>query len=201
MFIKKALFAAALAGMVIPVAVHAQATEPYISEIIIVPYNFCPRGYIETSGQLVSIAQNTALFSLLGTAYGGNGQTTFALPDLRGRTMTNAGQGPGLSARVLGEGSGSVSVTLVTANLPAHSHAAALRAYSSTANSNDPTSNTIARSRTGRNFYSTAAPNVDMRAGDIAVSATGSGQAIQKTSPSLGLRHCIALEGAFPPRP
>lgn len=201
MFIRKSFVAAALVVMAAPAAVHAQATEPYIAEVIIVPYNFCPRGYAETNGQLLGIFQNSALFSLIGTTYGGNGQTTFALPDLRGRTIMNFGTGPGLTTRVIGEQSGATSVTLTTANLPPHTHTAAMRATVEVANSSDPVGKTIATTVNGKRFYSTTAPNVDMRAGDITVSATGQGTAIQKTSPSLAIRHCIALEGVFPPRP
>lgn len=200
MFIRKSLAVAALAVLTAPAAVHAQATEPYISEVIIVPYNFCPRGYTETNGQLIAIASNTALFSLVGTFYGGNGQTTFAVPDLRGRTIINVGSGPGLTTRVVGEQSGATSVTLTTANLPPHTHTAAMRATVETANSSDPVGKTIATTVNGKRFYSTTAPNVDMRAGDVTVSATGQGTAIQKTSPSLAIRHCIATTGVFPAR-
>lgn len=201
MFIRKSLVAAALAAMVTPGVVHAQATDPYISEIIIVGFNFCPSGYLEANGQLQSIAQNTALFSLLGTTYGGNGVTTFALPDLRGRTMVNAGQAPGLALRTLGEAYGQTSVTLTTGNLPSHSHTSAMRAYAFATNTGDPGGNSIARTGTAKNFFSTSDPNVDMRAGDVVVSATGGGQAVTKESPYVAMRHCIAFQGVFPPRP
>ena len=100
------------------------STEPFIGEIKIFGFNFAPQNYQLCSGQLLSIAQNTALFSLLGTTYGGDGQTTFALPDLRGRMPIGQGQGPGLPNYVMGQLSGTTSVTLLTANLPAHTHAA-----------------------------------------------------------------------------
>lgn len=98
-------------------------SEPYIGEITLYPYNFAPRNWAFCNGQILSIAQNTALFSLLGTTYGGNGTVTFALPDLRGRAAISAGQGPGLSNRTLGETVGTETVTLTTANLPVHTHA------------------------------------------------------------------------------
>lgn len=201
MFIRKSLVAAALTAMVTPGVVHAQATEPYISETIIVPYNFCPRGYVEANGQLISIASNTALFALIGTTYGGNGVTTFALPDLRGRTIVHNGQGPGLTPRTRGEAYGQVAVTLTTANLPPHSHTSAMRAYALAANTGDPGGNSIARTRSTKNFFSATDPNVDMRDGDVVVSATGGGQAVSKESPYLAMRHCIATVGVFPPRP
>src|SRR3712207_3315813 len=97
-------------------------SEPFIGEIRMVGFNFAPRGWATCDGQLLSIAQNTALFSLLGTTYGGNGQTTFALPDLRGRAALHQGQGPGLTNRVIGEASGTETVTLTTNQMPSHSH-------------------------------------------------------------------------------
>lgn len=101
---------------------RAQAQTPYIGEIKMFAGNFAPQGWAICSGQLLSIAQNTALFSILGTTYGGNGQTTFALPDLRGRVPVGMGQGPGLSSYMLGQAAGSETITLLTSNLPAHSH-------------------------------------------------------------------------------
>src|ERR1700755_795870 len=97
-------------------------SQPFLGEIRIFPYNFAPRGYAFCQGQILSIAQNTALFSLLGTTYGGNGQTTFALPDLRGRVPVGIGQGPGLAAIDLGQMAGAESVSLVVNQLPAHTH-------------------------------------------------------------------------------
>lgn len=98
------------------------STEPFIGEIKIFGFNFAPPNYQLCNGQIVSISQNTALFSLLGTTYGGNGQTTFALPDLRGRMPIGQGQGPGLPDYMMGEVSGTTNTTLTTANLPAHTH-------------------------------------------------------------------------------
>src|SRR5215211_4319727 len=97
-------------------------SEPFIGQIMLVPYNFAPRGWAFCAGQILPIAQNTALFSLLGTTFGGNGQTTFALPDLRGRAPIGQGQGPGLSNISLGEAAGTETVTLLSTNMPAHSH-------------------------------------------------------------------------------
>src|SRR6202030_4711668 len=95
---------------------------PFLGEIVIVPYNFAPRTFAFCNGQILSISQNTALFSLLGTTYGGNGTTTFALPNLQGRTPISSGQGPGLANRVLGESAGEENVTLLPAEMSAHSH-------------------------------------------------------------------------------
>src|ERR1700733_15353479 len=97
-------------------------SAPFLGQLLLVPYNFAPRGWAFCSGQILPIAQNTALFSLLGTTYGGNGQTTFALPDLRGRTALSSGQGPGLGSYDLGEVSGTESVTILQSNMPPHNH-------------------------------------------------------------------------------
>ena len=97
-------------------------SEPFLGEIKMFGGNFAPRGYALCNGQLLAIQQNTALFALLGTTYGGNGQTTFALPDLRGRVPMSSGQGPGLTSRTLGEMSGSENVTLLSNQMPAHNH-------------------------------------------------------------------------------
>ena len=98
------------------------AIEPFIGEITAYPYNFCPRGWLPADGRLIPIAQNTALFSLLGTVYGGDGRVTFALPDLRGRTLIGVGQGPGLTNRILGEIAGTENETLTISQIPAHNH-------------------------------------------------------------------------------
>src|SRR5215211_7135341 len=100
-------------------------SEPFIGQIMLVPYNFAPRGWAFCSGQILPIAQNTALFSLLGTTYGGNGQTTFALPDLRGRVPMSFGQGAGLPNHSLGEVAGAETITLLQTQMPAHTHSVA----------------------------------------------------------------------------
>lgn len=189
--------------------------EPFIGEICLFPYNFCPRGYAETNGQLLPIAQNTALFSLLGTTYGGNGQTTFALPDLRGRAPIGFGQGPGLSVIDLGEMLGTENMTLLSSNLPSHTHTATttlslssqLKASMNNGVTDTPAGAVLARyART--NIYGTgpATTNMDGTAieatGTAAttVNPTGNSQPFSLRNPALGLRFCIALEGIFPSR-
>jgi microcystin-dependent protein len=182
--------------------------EPYIAEITMFGGNFAPRGWALCDGQILSIAQNTALFSLLGTTYGGNGTTNFALPDLRGRVAVHAGAGPGLSPVSLGERGGSATQTLLVANLPVHNHTlgagatAALHAQSDAATSSLPTGNVLAVDR-DRNYSSTA-PNVDMRAGAVTLTgvtdAAGGSQPFSVMPPYLGVNYIIALEGIFPPR-
>src|SRR5205823_4903392 len=117
--------------------------DPFVAEIRIFPFNFAPKGWAWCVGQLLPLSQNTALFSLLGTTYGGDGKSTFALPDLQGRAPMHPGQGPGLSLHDLGETGGSETVTLLESEIPAHSHA--LNATNVAANSKTPAGNDIAR--------------------------------------------------------
>jgi microcystin-dependent protein len=168
------------------------AVTPFIGEISLVPYNFAPRGWAFCQGQILSIAQNTALFSLLGTTYGGNGQTTFALPDLRGRAPIGAGQGPGLSNITLGEQAGLESVTLLTTQIPSHTHTAA--ATQAAATSTRPAGNVPA----GGGSYNPTSDGSTLASGFIG--NTGSGQPHENRPPYLGLNYVIALEGVFPSR-
>lgn len=162
-----------------------------------VGFNFAPRGWALCNGQLLSIAQNTALFSLLGTTYGGNGQTTFALPDLRSRVPIHFGQGPGLSNYVQGEQTGVESVVLTTAQLPSHTHT--VNGVASGGNQASPTGSSPAIESTGTSLdYSNAAPNSPMNAAMI--SAAGSNQAHTNIQPVLCVNFIIALQGIFPSR-
>jgi microcystin-dependent protein len=167
--------------------------EGYIGQVILFAGNFAPRAWAFCAGQLLSIAQNTALFSILGTTYGGNGQTTFALPDLRGCVPVGPGQGPGLTDRTLGERGGQEAVLLTEAELPAHAH----RASGSTANANSTVP-------TGRVLG--AGPTNFVPAGDgtlmapAAIRKTGGDQAHNNMQPWLGLNYIICLEGIYPSR-
>ena len=165
--------------------------EPFIGQVIITPYNFAPRGYAQCDGQLMSIAQNTALFSLLGTTYGGNGQTNFQLPDLRSRAPIHYGQGPGLSFHDLGESGGQESVQLTTGQLPAHTHGTG--ASTSEQSTDLPGGNVPA---VGGAY---AAPGDGPTAGGPTTPA-GGGLPHNNMSPFLALNFCIALQGIFPSR-
>ncbi len=165
--------------------------EPFIGQIIMFAGNFAPRGYAFCNGQVLSIAQNTALCSLLGTTYGGNGQTTFALPDLRGRVPVQFGQGPGLSSYDLGQAAGVESVALTTNQLPAHSHAVNASTRSDVAA--NPQNNVPA---SGGSYDTTT--NTTMNTGMIG--AAGGNQAHENRQPYLAVNFCIALEGIFPSR-
>ena len=188
-----AIFAGiALTGAATPVKA---GPEPFIGEIMMVGYTFCPRSWAEANGQLLSISSNTALFSLYGTTFGGDGQTTFALPDLRGRVPINTGQGAGLSNRALGQQGGSETNTLTANQLPPHSHS--LNGTTAAANAVDPSGNILAN--TGRSdTYTSSAPNAQMNSG--AIGATGGGQAVNNMQPFLTIRYCVALNGVYPSR-
>lgn len=173
-------------------------TEPFLAEIRIFAGNFAPRSWAFCNGQLLSIAQNTALFSLLGVTYGGDGRTTFGLPNLMGRAPMHWGDGPGLTPRVLGETSGATSVTLTTNTMPAHTHN--LMASSSPASGRDPTNNPLARSRGGNAYQSNVNQNVVSLA-QQAVMPNGGSQPHNNMQPYLGLTFIIAIQGIFPSRP
>jgi microcystin-dependent protein len=171
--------------------------DPFVAEVRIFPFNFAPRGWAFCNGQLLPISQNTALFSLLGTTYGGDGRSTFALPNLQGRAPLQPGHGPGLSQRELGETGGSDTVALLQSEMPAHTHA--LQAQATPATTSLPsTGATLARSA-GGNAYKAAAPTQPMSAQVVA--PVGGGQPHTNMQPYLTLNFCIALQGVFPPRP
>lgn len=166
--------------------------DPFIGQIILVPYNFAPKGWAFCNGQLLSIAQNTALFSLLGTTFGGDGINTFALPDLRGRVPVSAGQGTGLSNYALGEVGGTESVTLNSNQMPAHSHP--VLANSAHSNSDQPANNFPASSA----HFQTTTDGTRMN--PAMIGQTGNSLPHENRQPYLGLNYCIALEGIYPSR-
>jgi microcystin-dependent protein len=170
--------------------------EPFIATIIMFGGNFAPRGWAFCNGQILSIAQNTALFSILGTTYGGNGQTTFALPDLRSRVPMHWGQGPGLSNYSLGQASGTESTTLTINNLPAHTHPFQILANESDPNAKVPLNNYFASNP--NNFFQTAQDGTKM--GPQVTGSAGSNQPVGIIQPYLCVSFIIALEGIFPSR-
>ena len=176
---------------------------PFIAEIVMFAGNFAPRGWAFCQGQILSISQNTALFSLLGTTYGGNGQTTFALPDLRGRVPVGTGQGPGLSNISLGEVAGEANHTLITQEIPAHDHL--VGANTSPANTANPTGNSLAVGQVTvsgatelASMYVSANPNVNLNAATGGLA--GGSQPHNNMQPYLGMNYIIALQGIFPSR-
>ncbi len=199
--LKRALIGVAALSAVSAAPAHAGCSfEPYLGSVCIVAFTFCPRGYADASGQILSIAQNSALFSLLGTTYGGNGQTTFALPDLRGRVPRGIGQGPGLSNIDQGEVAGNETVTLTIAQIPAPTHVVTLNATSAPGNADSPAGALPAKSAPATN-YGTGTANATLATGAVAVAPSGGSQPHVVIDPFLGLRYCIAIEGIFPSRP
>ena len=174
-------------------------SEPFIAEIRIFAGNFAPRGWAFCNGQLLPISQNTALFSLIGTTYGGDGRSTTALPNLQGRAPMHPGNGPGLTSRRLGQRGGVESVTLTEAQMPNHTHG--LQAVQLTqftvGNSLTPGGNHLAPPQTG-NFYTGTANNASMDTN--AVTSTGGSQAHNNLQPFLTMNFIIALQGLYPSR-
>ena len=172
-------------------------TDPFVAEIRIFAGNFAPRGWAFCNGQIMPINQNTALFSLLGTNYGGDGRNTFALPNLQGRAPMHPGQGPGLDWYNLGEMTGSETVTLLTSEMPAHNHA--VNVNTRPGDLADPTDHVLARSG-GPNVYQTnASQNQTPMAGNT-LAAVGGSQPHNNMQPYLSLNFIIALQGVYPPR-
>ncbi|MBP1991619.1 phage tail protein [Paenibacillus eucommiae] len=172
--------------------------DPFVGEIRIFPFNFPPKGWAFCDGQLLPISQNTALFSLLGTNYGGDGKSTFALPDLQGHVPLHAGQGPGLSLYDLGQEGGSEHVTLLQSEMPAHSHS---ELYGTSGGSQESPSNQIWKDTGGRRgglAYTSPANTVTM--GAQAILPAGGNLPHNNMQPYLTLNFCIALQGVFPPR-
>lgn len=169
-------------------------SQPFLAEIRIFTGNFAPRGWAFCQGQILSIAQNTALFSLLGTTYGGNGQTTFALPNLAGRVPVGTGTGPGLSTKTLGEAAGAETVTLLATQMPAHTHQ--LRGSSGAPTTNSP-SNALLPTATSR-VYNTGSADTGMNAAAVAIQ--GGSQPHENMQPYLAVNYIIATQGIYPSR-
>jgi microcystin-dependent protein len=169
--------------------------DPFVAEIRIFPFNFAPKGWAWCNGQLLPLSQNTALFSLLGTTYGGDGKSTFALPDLQGRAPMHPGQGPGLSLHDLGESSGSETVTLLQSEIPLHTHN--LTASQADALEGSPTGQLFA---TGIGVSAYATPGAATQLNAAALSPAGGGLPHNNLQPYLTFYFNIALQGVFPPR-
>jgi len=175
-------------------------SDPFIGDIMIVGFNFCPREWALANGQLLQISQNQALYSLLGTQFGGDGRTTFALPDMRSRLTMGQGRGPGLTPRRAGQSGGNQLKVMTQNTMASHSHA--VNANNLDGDRPGPGGKLLAAAPTGgsgnETIYSTAAPTVQMSANMI--QTMGSGSIIDAEDPFLSLFHCIATQGIFPSR-
>jgi microcystin-dependent protein len=166
--------------------------EPFIAEIRIFPYNFAPKNWADCNGQLIGIAQNTALFSLVGVTYGGNGTTTFGLPNLQDRVALGWGQGPGLSNYALGQTGGVSTQTLLTAQIPQHSHT--VGAYNRVGNAANP-NNAVPARVSGETPYVNAVPATPL---GVSVGMAGNSSAHNNLMPYQNLRYCICMFGTYP---
>jgi microcystin-dependent protein len=171
--------------------------DPFVAEIRIFPFNFAPKGWAWCDGQLLPLSQNTALFSLLGTTYGGNGKSNFALPDLQGSIPLHPGQGPGLSLYDLGQTGGSETVTLLESEIPAHTHA--MRDHDLDLAELNAPANDRSLAQSANSFVYTPAANLTMMSPQTLTPAGGD-QPHNNMMPYLTFYFCIALQGVFPPR-
>lgn len=179
----------------------AQSQEGFIGEVIMFAGNFAPRSWALCDGQLLAISSNSALFSILGTTYGGDGRTTFALPDLRGRVPIHAGTGPGLPIYRLGQKGGNYQALLTVNNLPSHTHTATatVHAFGEQGDQQDPEGAVLAYDRR-ETQYSASAPDVTMNAESVTVTVAnaGNGQAFNIMPPYLAVNYIICLQGIYP---
>ena len=173
-------------------------SNPYIGEVRIFGFNFAPRGWAQCNGQLLSISQNTALFSILGTYYGGNGQSTFGLPNFEGSVALGQGSGAGLQTYSLGESAGSQSVTVLMSEMPSHTHTMqGLEGRGLTAHATPVAGDALITS-SGGSAYAPGSPNVQMLPQSVTVA--GGSQPHNNMMPSLVLNYCICMQGVFPAR-
>ena len=174
--------------------------DPFVAEIRIFPFNFAPKGWAMCNGQILPISQNTALFSLLGTTYGGDGKSTFALPNMEGNAPMHPGQGPGLSLHDLGETGGSETVSLLESEIPSHTHGMIVSSQLGLENQvNVNNTGQLFAMGDGVNMYGPANSNL-VNMADQALAPAGGDQPHNNMQPFLTLNFCIALQGVFPPR-
>lgn len=171
--------------------------DPFVAEIRIFPFNFAPKGWAFCDGQILPLSQNTALFSLLGTTYGGDGKSNFALPDMQGNAPMHPGQGPGLSLHDLGETGGSETVSLLESEIPSHNHTVGAQTNPLSALQTPASNVTLSKPASG-NLYDTNTTLVQMSPNSLA--PAGGDQPHNNMQPYLTLNFCIALQGVYPPR-
>ncbi|MGV6812977.1 MAG: phage tail protein [Brevirhabdus sp.] len=187
-------------GLSAPQKAHAQS-DPFLGQVSLFGYTFCPRGWTEANGALLAISQNSALFSLYGTTYGGDGRTTFGLPDLRGRAPIGQGQGPALQSYTLGSRGGAESFTLTAAEMPSHNHL--VNVTNQSGDRGGPAGDFLAvpfllPTSSRLKLFHNGPANKTMD--PAMIGNTGGGQAVNKRSPYLTMRWCVAVQGIFPSR-
>jgi microcystin-dependent protein len=187
-----ALGIAFLAAMCQPAA--AQMPQPFLGEVVCGGWDFCPAGWAECNGQLLPISGNDTLFNLLGTTYGGDGMSTFAMPNIQSRTLMGVGSGPGLQPKVLGEQGGEEQVTLLSSQMPTHSHG--LQAHNGAERAATPRDRLLGQTPASAPVYTVAAPDTAMH--PAALGVAGGSQPHNNLQPYLALKCCIATQGAFP---
>ena len=176
-------------------------SDQFVAEIRMFGFNFAPTGWAFCDGQLLPISQNTALFSLLGTNYGGDGKSTFGLPNLQGSAVMHSGQGPGLTDRFLGEVSGSPSVTLLQSEMPAHNHALSVSTSAADEEgSKNPSNNALGKGQASATLYTTFPSATTVSMDPQALGVAGGNLPHNNMMPSLTVNFCIALQGIFPSR-
>ncbi len=198
------------AGIAVSAAPAHAGPDPFVGEVMLVGFNFCPRGWAPADGQLLPISSNSALFSLYGTNFGGDGRTTFALPDLRGRAPLNQGSGPGLTPVKIGEKGGAETVTLSVNQMPSHNHSASatstLHGTSQTANQTSAAGGVLASAAAlgGTPVYHAPPADTTLDAGSVTTAVTvdnnGGSQPVHVRNPFLGMQYCVALQGVYPSR-
>jgi microcystin-dependent protein len=189
--------AAALSLAALHGSASAQASDPFLGQIMCAAFNFPPKGWARLDGQILAISQNTALFALLGTNFGGNGQTTFALPDMRGRVLIHDGGGPGLTARTIGESAGTEQVTLNNAQLPAHTLTVTPLGSTADATLVSP-ANGVPPTKARTTLYAPGPGTIAMS--PVLTSAAGSNAPVPVMQPYLAINCFIAVQGVFPSR-
>ena len=180
----------------------ARAQDMYLGQIFLTGASYCPQETLEANGQLLQVQMNQALFSLFGTTFGGDGRTTFALPDLRGRAPIGNGQGPGLQNYPVGQASGSETVTITQGQMPPHAHSGRTRGTTLQGTIDVPTGGVFADFPNGSAIYNNkVAPSVDMAPNTVITDPAGGGQPVSVRNPYLALRYCVVIMGPYPSRP
>ena len=173
--------------------------DPFVGEIRLLPYNFAPQGWADCNGAVLSISENETLFQLIGTTYGGDGVSTFGLPDMRGRVPIHAGTPPGMSTYMIGQLSGTETVTLIPGNLPSHTHT--LSATTALADTGTPGGSVVLGALSGNTMYTNSIDGINSGAlGSATIGTAGNTQPHENRMPTLTMRYCICTSGVFPPQ-